>query len=394
MPAFPFPIGPIAFLTGIFYLNFVSRVMLGPFLPLIEHELGLGHGGAGSLFFFIQIGYAAGLLGSGIVSWRFTHRRNIIISSLAVGLAMVGLSRSVSLGEIRLWLAILGTAAGLYLPSGIAVTTHLTSEAHWGKALAIHELAPNLGFVTAPLLAEALLAAISWRGVLAVVGCGGILLSGCFALWGHAGGLRGEPPRLQNVARVARDPSLWVMALLFTVGIGSGLGLYSMLPLFLVNEVDMARPAANTITGISRLSCLAVLFVAGWLTDRIGDRRALVLCLTTTGALTLCLGLFPGPTLTPAFIFLQAAAAVLFFPPAFAAVSRLVPAQMRNLAISLTTAVGVILGGGGVPAGIGYLAEVASFSLAFTLLGALVLLSPLLLRLGSRPETKGTKDGG
>ena len=130
MPAFPFPIGPIAFLTGIFYLNFVSRVMLGPFLPLIEHELGLGHGGAGSLFFFIQIGYAAGLLGSGIVSWRFTHRHNIIISSIVVGLAMVGLSRSISLGEIRLWLAILGTAAGLYLPSGIAVITHLTSEAH------------------------------------------------------------------------------------------------------------------------------------------------------------------------------------------------------------------------------------------------------------------------
>jgi MFS family permease len=92
---------------------------------------------------------------------------------------------------------------------------------------------------------------------------------------------------------------------------------------------------------------LAVLFVAGWLSDRIGDRRALVLCLTTTGVLTLCLGLFPGPTLTPAFIFLQAAASVLFFPPAFAAVSRIAPAQMRNLAISLTTAVGVILGGGG-----------------------------------------------
>jgi NNP family nitrate/nitrite transporter-like MFS transporter len=388
MPAFPFPVGPIAFLTGIFYLNFVSRVMLGPFLPLIEQELGLGHGGAGSLFFFIQIGYAAGLLGSGIVSWRFTHRRNIIISSIAVGLAMVGLSRSVSLGEIRLWLALLGTAAGLYLPSGIAVITHLTSEAHWGKALAVHELAPNLGFVTAPLIAEALLAAISWRAVLGVVGCGGILLGGCFALWGHAGGLRGEPPRLQNVARVARDPSLWVMALLFTVGIGSGLGLYSMLPLFLVNEVNMPRAAANTITGLSRLSCLAVLFVAGWLSDRIGDRRALVLCLTTTGVLTLCLGLFPGPTLTPAFIFLQAAAAVLFFPPAFAAVSRIAPAQMRNLAISLTTAVGVILGGGGVPAGVGYLAGAASFSFAFTLLGALVFLSSLLLRLGSRPEAK------
>lgn len=62
MPILPFPLLPIAFLTGIFYLNFVSRVILGPFLPVIERELGLGHGGAGSIFLFIQLGYASGLL--------------------------------------------------------------------------------------------------------------------------------------------------------------------------------------------------------------------------------------------------------------------------------------------------------------------------------------------
>jgi glucokinase len=57
---------------------------------------------------------------------------------------------------------------------------------------------------------------------------------------------------------------------------------------------------------------------------------------------------------------------------------------MRSLAIALTTAVGVFLGGGGVPALVGYLAEVASFSTAFTVVGALAILSPLLLRVGAR----------
>jgi NNP family nitrate/nitrite transporter-like MFS transporter len=170
MPGLPFPVLPLAFLTAIFYLNFVSRIILGPFLPVIEHELGLGHGGAGSLFLFIQIGYATGLLGSGLVSWRFTHRHTIVTSAVAVGIGMVGLSLAASLGTMRFWLVLGGAGAGLYLPAGVATITHLVNDAHWGKALAFHELAPNLAFITAPLLAEALFAAISWRGVLAVVG--------------------------------------------------------------------------------------------------------------------------------------------------------------------------------------------------------------------------------
>jgi NNP family nitrate/nitrite transporter-like MFS transporter len=384
MPRLPFPLFPLTFLTAIFYLNFVSRIILGPFLPVIEHELGLGHGGAGSLFLFIQIGYATGLLGSGLVSWRFTHRHTIVTSAVVVGIAMVGLSLAASLGAMRFWLVLGGAGAGLYLPSGVATITHLVNDAHWGKALAFHELAPNLAFITAPLLAEALFATISWRGVLAVVGIVAVLAGGCFALSGHGGSRRGEPPRLQTIAGLLRDPSVWAMMLIFAAGVGSSLGLYSMLPLFLVSDAGMTLRAANGLTGLSRVACLAVAFVSGWLTDRMGYRHALTVALATTASLNLCLGLFPGPALTPIFVFLQGAAAVMFFPPAFAAVSRLFPAQMRNLAVALTTAVGVFLGGGGVPTLVGYLAEVASFSTAFTVVGALAILSPLLLRVGTR----------
>jgi len=384
MPILPFPLLPIAFLTGIFHLNFVSRVILGPFLPVIERELGLGHGGAGSLFLFIQLGYASGLLSSGLVSWRFTHRRTITASTIAVGISMIGLSRCASLWEIRLGLVFLGAAAGLYLPTAIATITHLVNEAHWGKAFAVHELAPSLGYITAPLLTEALFAAVSWRGVLAVVGVGAILLGGCFALWGKGRDVPGEAPRIHTMARVLRDPSVLVMAFLFAVAVGASMGAYTMYPLFLVSEIGLSLPAANAITGLSRVSSLAVVLCAGWLTDRVGERRTLVLALTTAGVLTLGLGLFPGPTVTPVFIFLQSAAVVLFFPPAFTAIARLVPAHLRNLAISIVAPIGSIIGAGVVPAAIGYLAEAASFSLSFVLLGAVITASPLLLRLPYR----------
>jgi NNP family nitrate/nitrite transporter-like MFS transporter len=384
MPFLRFPLFPIAFLTAIFYLNFGSRILLGPFLPVIERELGLGHGGAGSLFLFIQIGYASGLLGSGFVSWRLTHRRTVVLSSIGVGLAMIALSRATSLVEMYLWLVMVGLTAGLYLPTGIATITELVEEPHWGKAMAVHELAPSLAYITAPLLAEALLTVTSWRNVLAIVGGGAVVLGVCFRFWGQGGTRQGDAPRLETVRRLVREPGLWVMACLFAMGVGASLGVYTMLPLFLVSEIGLGRAAANTVTGLSRLSSLAMTLVSGWLTDRVGHRRALTLSLVATGVITLGLGLLTGPVVTPLLVFCQAAAAVLFFPPAFAAISRLFPAQMRNLAISLSGMVATAVGAGLLPSAIGYLAEAASFSLAFVLVGVAAIFSPLLLRLGAR----------
>jgi len=384
MPFLRFPLCPIAFLTAIFYLNFGSRILLGPFLPVIERELGLGHGGAGSLFLFIQIGYASGLLGSGFVSWRLTHRRTVVLSSIGVGLAMIALSRATSLVEMYLWLVMVGLTAGLYLPTGIATITELVEEPHWGKAMAVHELAPSLAYITAPLLAEALLTVTSWRNVLAIVGGGAVVLGVCFRFWGQGGTRQGDAPRLETVRRLVREPGLWVMACLFAMGVGASLGVYTMLPLFLVSEIGLGRAAANTVTGLSRLSSLAMTLVSGWLTDRVGHRRALTLSLAATGVITLGLGLLTGPVVTPLLVFCQSAAAVLFFPPAFAAISRLFPAQMRNLAISLSGMVATTVGAGLLPSAIGYLAEAASFSLAFVLVGVAAIFSPLLLRLGAR----------
>ncbi|MEK7244199.1 MAG: MFS transporter, partial [Thermodesulfobacteriota bacterium] len=65
----------LTLLTGIFLVNFLSRIVLAPLMPVIEQELHLDHAGAGGLFLLIAIGYSAGLLGSGFVSSRLTHRR-------------------------------------------------------------------------------------------------------------------------------------------------------------------------------------------------------------------------------------------------------------------------------------------------------------------------------
>ena len=50
-------IGSLLLMTGVFYLNFISRIILTPLMPTIERELEIGHAEAGSLFFLISLGY-------------------------------------------------------------------------------------------------------------------------------------------------------------------------------------------------------------------------------------------------------------------------------------------------------------------------------------------------
>ncbi len=52
----PVPVTLLSFLTALFFLNIVCRLMLGPLLPIVEREFDFRHGAAGSLYFLIAVG--------------------------------------------------------------------------------------------------------------------------------------------------------------------------------------------------------------------------------------------------------------------------------------------------------------------------------------------------
>ena len=367
------PVALLAFLGVLFFLNIVSRLCVGPLLPVIERDFGLRHSGAGSLYFFLAAGSCVGLYLSGHLAWRLSHRANIAVSGMTLGGALLAIAFTPSLFGIRAELLLLGIGAGLYLPSGVAVLTENTHEGSWGKVLAIHELGPNLGYICAPLIAELLLGFFTWQGVLGSMGVPAILLSGAFLLSGLGGTAPAHRPGGAAVARVARDRAFWGVASLFAVSIGLGLGIYSMMPLFLVNDVGMDRVHANLITGLSRISGLFSVFVAGTLADRIGRPRAAVLSLTAAGACAVLLGVVHGPWITPILAFLQAASAASFYPAGFSLLSSVFPLPVRNLAVSMVLILATLFGAGGVPPLIGVLADAVSFSFAFGAAGVATL---------------------
>jgi NNP family nitrate/nitrite transporter-like MFS transporter len=375
--SFGFYLGPLLLLTSIFLINFISRIIQAPLLPNIEKELGLTHTAAASLFLSISSGYFITLIGSGFVSCRLKHRGTIILSIVALGAALFGTALSKGVLGMRIGLFGLGLAAGLYLPSGIATLTGLISTKHWGKAIALHELGPNIGFVTAPLIAEAMLLRFSWRGVLWLLGVTAFLLGFIFWRYGRGGRFSGEPPSPDAIRTLMSESSFWIMVLLFSLGVSSTLGIFTMLPLYLVTEHGLERDWANTLIALSRISGLIMAFVGGWTTDRFGAKKTLGIVLLVTGILTVLLGGLSSRWV-PVIVFIQPMSAVCFFPAAFAALASVGPPKARNIVVSFSVPIAFLLGGGAVPTAIGAIGDNHSFGLGISLTGCFILVGAFL----------------
>jgi NNP family nitrate/nitrite transporter-like MFS transporter len=364
-------LGPLLFLAAIFFLNFISRIIMAPLMPTIEQDLHITHSQAGSLFLLVTLGYFPTLMGSGFVSARLTHRKTIILSSVTLGLALLVVAQCRSLWAIRVGLVVLGLSAGFYLPSGIATLTSLVSSRHWGKALAIHELAPNLSFLTAPLISEALLRWVSWRGILGILGVIALLTGAAFARFGKGGKFPGEAPNLGSIKILFTNRSFWIVMILFGLGVSGTLGVYTMLPLYLVMDKGFERNWANSLIAISRISGPGMSFLAGWTADRLGARITLFGVFLLSGLLTVLLGIADGSWLV-VIVILQPLLAVCFFPAGFVALSMIVAPAYRNVAVSLTAPFGFIFGGGIIPILIGVAGDAGTFSFGIVLVGILI----------------------
>lgn len=372
-------IGLTVFLGWLFYLGFVTRVMFAPLMPEIRADLGITNSQAGTLFLMISIGYLVAPMGSGLISSKIRHRGTITLSAWLVGLSLLPFAFTESLWAVRFLLILIGLSAGLHLPSAMATITAEIRKDDWGKALSIHQLAPPLSFVTAPLIAALLMNWFSWRMVLVVWSSAALVSAVAYTMRGRGGDFTGQLPKLENIKEVVSKPAFWIMVLLFAMAMGGNAGIYSMLPMFLVTERGMELGWANTLIGLSQAAGLIMVIIAGFVTDRIGQKNTMTISLLCAGIATVLLGILPGGWLV-LVLFIQPMVLNSFFPSAFGALARVAPPTMRSVTNSLGPPTAFLIGGGIIPSVIGYLGETYTFSSGIVLAGCFILIGPLLLR--------------
>lgn len=366
-------IGSIVFLTTLFFLSFISRFIFAPLMPTIQQDLSLSHTQAGSIFLVAACGNFIGSMGAGFLSSKINHKGTLVCSTFFVGVMLWAFMFVSSLGTIRIGIFFLSLASGLNLPSNVATITAMVRRQDWGKALGVQQLGPPFSLVMGPIFVVIFLSWFDWRMPLAVLGSIAIVAALAFAKFGRCGDFAGDPPSLSLIKSLLGYKSFWVMVVLFALGMGGQVGVYAMLPLYLVTEHGLSGDTANTILGLSQVSCLVLTFFAGWLTDRLGEQKMILMVLSVAGLATILMGVLSGPWLK-FLVFLQPALIVCFFPAGFAALSRSVQPNMRGLASALVPPTAFIIGGGLLPVILGYMGQTYSFGLGIALFGILIFL--------------------
>ncbi len=373
-PAVPFGriLPALLLLAAVFLLNFISRVIFSPLLPVIQKDMHLAHAVAGSFFLVISSGYFVSILFSGTVSSRLGHKRTIVLSAVVSGLMLSLIGFSDTALSMRIGLFFLGYGAGLYLQSGLATISYLVPAAYLARGMAVHELAPNIGFVTAPLLCGLMLQYFSWREGLqllgVVLGCMGMI----YALLGSRNDLQAKRMDFSLVRGLVVLPQFWLMVLFFALAICATLGIYAMLPLYLVVEHGMEPDSANRLVSLSRASSVVMPLVAGWFGDRFGNSVVMMSVLLLAGMLTVPLGIFNGCLLV-VFVVLQPMVAVCFFPSGFAVLSRIGGKELQGAAVSLCIPFAFLFGGGVIPVAIGAVGDYLSLAAGFIGIGCMTI---------------------
>lgn len=371
---------PLFIFWGLWYLNFSARAVFSPLLPLIEDTLSISHGEAGGLFTSLAIGYSLILLISGRFAAIWSYKRTVVSGFIGIGLVFLGLQWIESYLAFHILFFFLGIATGTYLPSILPIITETYESRHWGKVLGIHDSAASLSILSVPILVALGLHFLSWRSLLLLLGAVSLLLPIYF--WKvSVEPKRGISRQGSRILDLLKRRAIWIIGFLWIFAAASGLGLYSILPLYLIRERGIDFHFANTLFGISRVGGVLVSIFIGFLIDRYGYRFMLMLCLVTTGLSTIGLALSSTLPMILVTLVLQATLSVGFFPTGFAALSNLTSLSERSMAIGVAVSIGMIFGNGGAPLLLGFIADHFSFQIGIIWLGILTTLSSLAVGL-------------
>ena len=369
---------PYLFLIATIYmLFFMSRMIFSPLLIAIQSEMGFSHSQAGKLFLYISIGAASGLISNGFISKKLLHKQIVVLTAFMSGSATLLSGLAPNYTILSLSLIFLGWATGVYFPSGFASITSLVESENWGKSLSVHDLAPNLAFIFAPLFAEVILSFTSWRVTLYILSFFMALLGLFYLKKGKGGFSHGEALKPKVILFIIKQPVFWIFLFFFSTAIGTSIGLYAMLPIYLITDHGFEREVANHLLSVSRISGLFVTLIAGYIIDKIGAKTTLKLYFTIAGITTVFIGIAPKSIIIPV-VLIQPVILTAFFPAGFTALSHAFDEQYRSVAVSLITSIANVVGIGLVPTMLGYLAENGKFNLGFIIVG-LVIFSCLLL---------------
>jgi len=255
-------------------VNYVDRVTLSLAAPLIGAELHLKAGAMGVLLSAFLWTYALAQAPAGALIDRLGPRRLLGAALALWSVAQAATGLAAGLPQLIAARMCLGVGEAPQFPVGARVVRGWFSERRRGVATGVFNSASTLGPAIAPPIVTALMLVFGWRGAFVATGLAGLAAA---ALWiglyrdrpPRVGDASSAPPRLADLPRLLRAPTLWAMA---AGNFGSGYMTWfyaAWLPSYLESARHFSLPQVGWAASVPYLFGFAGSLAGGWLCDRL-----------------------------------------------------------------------------------------------------------------------------
>lgn len=364
--------GPILLTVSCgWFLSLGVRIVYPALLPDIMAEFRIDYTGAGFLLSAIWITYASVQFPSGLLADRFGERAIVLASVLSALGAVMLLVLAPAFAVFVLATVLLGLGTGLYGTSRVTILSDMYPDDRT-TAVSFSQASGNVGNAVLPVIAGFVSVVFGWRMgfgylvplfVLVVVGV--VLYIPRRTSAAPEGGIgfvyvRDLAGAVANRTVVAAALMLFFMMFFYQ-------GVTGFLPSYLIEVKGLSQAVASAVYGAFFVTAIAFQFVSGFVADRFGERRAIVLSVLA-GLPWLASLPFVQTQWAVIPIALLGAAVLGSIPPAHTYTIELLPETLQGSGYGLVRTVYIGLGASAPPI-VGFIADAGYFAYVFLLFG-------------------------
>jgi NNP family nitrate/nitrite transporter-like MFS transporter len=366
-----------------FDVSFMAWILLGPLAPFLREDLGLSATALGLITAIPLLGGSLFRPLLGAVGERIGGRRTgllgLVITIATLAAAWLVAETPAHLMFVGLMLGIAGASFAVALP----LASRWYPPEYQGVALGIAG-AGNSGTLLATLFAPRLAERFGWHATFGIAILPLAVVFVLFALIARDSPRRVAPATLRDYRAVIGESDTLSLSWLYSLTFGGFVGFASFLTTFFHDAYQVSRVDAGDLTTVVVVAGSLLRPIGGWLSDRIGGYRILVVLLASVAACLAVVALMPLLTVAVAFLFV----AIGLLGMGNGAVFQLVPQRFPDRIGIVTGVVGAAGGLGGffLPLVLGALRD-ATGSYAAGLFGcaaAFLCGTLVLLELGTR----------
>ena len=265
-----------------FDVSFMVWVILGPLAPFLRQQFGLSATAQGFLVAVPLLGGSLFRPVLGVLADRVGGRRAGLIGlALTVAALVAGWTLATApwhLFVLAFFLGIAGASFAVALP----LASRWYPPEYQGLAMGIVG-AGNSGSLMATLFAPRLAERIGWANTLGLALLPVLCVAVLFTLAAKDSPGRHAPASWTDYVAVLREPDTLWFSFLYSLTFGGFVGFTSFLTTFFHEQYHVSRVSAGDFTTIVVVSGSLLRPLGGWLSDRLGGYRLLLMLLAGAG---------------------------------------------------------------------------------------------------------------